>query len=463
MRRRVAVLGADFHFTRIAASTRSASAALMSRWSSSHRAQPALRAASRCGPNTCSPTKPRSRARWAFATDDRLLAAIPLSHSYGFTTLALSALVRGLTLVVPADRGPFSLARCRARPRRDCVPDRACVHSGAAQAAPPPAWPDSIRLVISAGAVLPSATAAQFRQTYGQPVHVFYGASECGGICYDREGGAAERGTVGDAGRRRPTVARAARRARGGRRASWWWSHRASARLTCRIGTRLDSGRFETSDVGAWQGGELALLRRVDRVINVRGRKVDPAEVERVLSDARWRRGSRRHRHALGRRTGRNRARGRGLSFGRPTIVKSRRGAGSDLADHKVPRSVVFVDAIPRTPRGKIDSVALSVTRRACRSIYRRPGDRRVAEPLTDPALAALTLSSSPAPACTASRWPRCSRSRASWSLMLGRAGRQPCRTQRAGMFPRCAWLGPNITRLPDAPGTQGRRRAHLR
>ena len=40
--------------------------------------------------------------------DDRLLAAIPLSHSYGFTTLALSALVRGLTLVLPADRGPFS-------------------------------------------------------------------------------------------------------------------------------------------------------------------------------------------------------------------------------------------------------------------------------------------------------------------------------------------------------------------
>jgi acyl-CoA synthetase (AMP-forming)/AMP-acid ligase II len=29
------------------------------------------------------------------------------------------------------------------------------------------------------------------------------------------------------------------------------------------------------------------------------------------------------------------------------------------LADHKVPRSVVIVDAIPRTPRGKIDRRAL--------------------------------------------------------------------------------------------------------
>jgi acyl-CoA synthetase (AMP-forming)/AMP-acid ligase II len=29
------------------------------------------------------------------------------------------------------------------------------------------------------------------------------------------------------------------------------------------------------------------------------------------------------------------------------------------LADHKVPRSIVIVDAIPRTPRGKIDRPAL--------------------------------------------------------------------------------------------------------
>jgi acyl-CoA synthetase (AMP-forming)/AMP-acid ligase II len=31
----------------------------------------------------------------------------------------------------------------------------------------------------------------------------------------------------------------------------------------------------------------------------------------------------------------------------------------SRLADHKVPRSVVIVDAIPRTARGKVDSSAL--------------------------------------------------------------------------------------------------------
>ena len=123
---------------------------------------------------------------------------------------------------------------------------------------------------------------------------------------------------------------------------------------------RLDSGRFETSDVGAWQGGELALLRRVDRVINVRGRKSTRRSRGR-LRDARRRPGGRRHRDAALGRDGRNRPRGHRLSLvGPPPIEASRPGAGSSLADHKVPRSVVFVDSIPRTPRGKIDRLLLS-------------------------------------------------------------------------------------------------------
>ena len=129
--------------------------------------------------------------------DDRLLGAVPFSHSYGFTTLALSALVRGLTLVIPADRGPFSLLSAARDLGATVFPTVPAYIQALLRLSPPPDWPASIRLVISAGALLPRATAAQFRQTYGQPVHVFYGSSECGGICYDREGGAAERGTVG--------------------------------------------------------------------------------------------------------------------------------------------------------------------------------------------------------------------------------------------------------------------------
>jgi len=44
-----------------------------------------------------------------------------------------------------------------------------------------------LRVCISAGAPLPIATAKKFRDKFALPIHSFYGASECGGICYDRE------------------------------------------------------------------------------------------------------------------------------------------------------------------------------------------------------------------------------------------------------------------------------------
>ena len=82
--------------------------------------------------------------------DDRLLAAIPLSHSYGFTTLALSALVRGITLVLPADRGPFSPLAAARDLGATVFPTVPAYMQALLKPAPPPAWPDSIRLVISA-------------------------------------------------------------------------------------------------------------------------------------------------------------------------------------------------------------------------------------------------------------------------------------------------------------------------
>jgi acyl-CoA synthetase (AMP-forming)/AMP-acid ligase II len=123
--------------------------------------------------------------------------------------------------------------------------------------------------------------------------------------------------------------------------------------------SRLGAGRFETSDVGAWQGGEIALRRRVDRVINLRGRKVDPSEVEKVLA-------------AL---DGVDEAVVIGVTSpgGGEEIVRAVVACAASrlsyqsvaawcrhkLADHKVPRSIIIVDAIPRTSRGKIDRAAL--------------------------------------------------------------------------------------------------------
>ena len=132
-----------------------------------------------------------------FHSKDRLLCTLPLSHSYGFTTFTLSAIVRGLTLILPADQSPFSPLFAASELNATIFPTVPAYLQALLKMSQPPPWPETIRLVISAGAVLPAHIATRFREMFGQPVHVFYGSSECGGICYDRAGDAAERGTVG--------------------------------------------------------------------------------------------------------------------------------------------------------------------------------------------------------------------------------------------------------------------------
>jgi long-chain acyl-CoA synthetase len=292
-----------------------------------------------------------------FRPDDRLLGSVPFSHSYGFTTLALSAMVRGLPVVLPSDEGPFAPLAAARDLGATVFPTVPAYFQALLKMSQPPAWPDGLRLVVSAGAVLPAATAVQFRETYGQPVHVFYGSSECGGICYDREGGAAERGTVGT-----PVD---------GVRVSLKPIERHDEGLvtveSAGVGVtylpegdpRLSEGRFETSDVGAWLGGELTLRRRIDRVINLRGRKVDPSEIERVLEAldgvdeavvlgvAAAQGGEEIVRAVVACAEGR-------LNYQRVTAWCRHK-----LAEHKVPRSVIIVNALPRTARGKIDRAAL--------------------------------------------------------------------------------------------------------
>ncbi len=47
------------------------------------------------------------------------------------------------------------------------------------------------------------------------------------------------------------------------------------------------------------------------------------------------------------------------------TTLGIRRYCASRLAPYKIPRTIVFVDAIPRTARGKIDRAALEDVARA--------------------------------------------------------------------------------------------------
>ncbi|MFY9822568.1 MAG: fatty acid--CoA ligase family protein, partial [Thermoanaerobaculia bacterium] len=297
------------------------------------------------------------------APGDRFLATIPLSHSYGLSSLAVPALVRGTPLVIPEEAGVYPFVTA-ARLGATFYPAVPAYLDALVRMSDPPPRPDCLRLVITAGAPLAAATSACFRERFGLAVHVFYGSSECGGICYDREGGAAERGTVGSpiAGVRitlEPIEGKAATCCEGSLGIVTVESPAVSRGYLPEPDGRLANGRFRAGDVAFWRNGELVLRGRLDDVVNVKGKKVDPREVEGVLAQL----------------TGVDEAAVLGVSCaGRNgemlrAVVACRPGrltaedvvawCRSHLSSHKVPRSVILVDALPRNARGKLDRSAL--------------------------------------------------------------------------------------------------------
>jgi acyl-CoA synthetase (AMP-forming)/AMP-acid ligase II len=311
--------------------------------------------------------------------DDRLLAAVPMSHSYGLSSLVLPALLRGIPLVLPAENdllAPFAAAEAAGATIFPTVPAYVEALLGLSH---PPAWPASLRLVITAGAPLKPAVARRFREVFGLPIHVFYGASECGGICYDREGGAGERGTVGTpvegveitlvpCSRGAGNAANAANVANIANIANIASHTTGAGQITVRSPSvarayvpdadpRLAEGSFLASDFAAWRDGELVLHGRLDDLINVKGKKVDPREVETVLAGL----AGVREVAVLG-VPGRGSEVVRAVIACRPEELSPEQVLGwcrGHLAAHKVPRSVILVPELPRTSRGKIDRPAL--------------------------------------------------------------------------------------------------------
>jgi long-chain acyl-CoA synthetase len=209
-------------------------------------------------------------------------------------------------------------------------------------------------------------------------VHVFYGASECGGICYDRAGGAAERGTVGSPVEGvsvelvavEPAMVASGAGDPGAERAAGGGEGRVAVRSPAvatgylaggglEASDRLAGGRYLTDDLAAWRDGELALVGRLNDLINVKGKKVNPREVERVLGEL-----------AAVEEVVVSSSAGEGREAVVRAVIACRPGTLSPeevvawcrqrLAEHKVPRSVLLVDELPHTLRGKLDRQALA-------------------------------------------------------------------------------------------------------
>lgn len=209
--------------------------------------------------------------------DDLQFAVIPLSHSYGFSNLVTPLLVRGVRMVLSRDRMPRAVLDDLARTGATVFPGMPVFYQAFCEMENRPALPE-LRLCISAGAPLPLEVARKFREKFQRSIHSFYGSSECGGICYDRDARLEEAGFVGPAMK--------------GVKIEMLEPGAAASRIRIQSAAagdgyfpepdreKLGGGFFAPDDLLANSDAGFRIVGRVSDVINVAGKKVNPAEVE---------------------------------------------------------------------------------------------------------------------------------------------------------------------------------------
>jgi acyl-CoA synthetase (AMP-forming)/AMP-acid ligase II len=216
--------------------------------------------------------------------DDRVLLMVPLQHSFGFNSVMLGA------LVIPRSRHP-----------RGIVAD---LEDGGVTLFPaPPLFFDwmcrfadetpgprlAVRAAVSVGDVVPRATHDAFVARFGIPLWQSYGASEAGPLLLNRNG---TRGSETMAlGRPYPEV-HIDLRDEGGNPVADDAAGEIVAfspavglgYLGTHDGASSFVGReFHTGDLALRRDGDIHFAGRRKVLITRAGRKIDPAEIERVL------------------------------------------------------------------------------------------------------------------------------------------------------------------------------------
>src|SRR5260370_21572328 len=190
-------------------------------------------------------------------TGDVNFGAIPLSHSYGFSNLVTPLITQGTALVISNSYLPQTIIDFCNRYQCTILPGIPMIFDHLASTDRADGNFETVRVFISAVAPLPSSTSRRFRERFVSSIPSFYGCSECGGITYDREGAAVERGTV------RRAMDGVTLSMRGGRlvvhslAAASGYLHDASSFAA------FEQGKFVTDDVVEMRDGEIALTGRV--------------------------------------------------------------------------------------------------------------------------------------------------------------------------------------------------------
>ena len=280
---------------------------------------------------------------------DLNFGVIPISHSYGFSNLLTPLIARGVPMVLSRERMPRAVLMDLARTNTTVFPGMPVFYQAFCEMENVPAL-SKLRLCISAGAPLALAVARQFQDEFNRPIHSFYGASECGGICYDRDASPAIKGFVGkpmtgvDLEIIDPTASASQIRVRSAAVGDGYFPESDEEKLS--------RGFFVPDDLLTETENGFQIVGRISDVINVAGKKVNPVEVEA---------------HLL-----RFRGVQQAVVFGRASALRNEEvvacvvaSPGVDEADlldfcrralsgWQVPKRVFIVDAIPANERGKI-------------------------------------------------------------------------------------------------------------
>jgi len=211
---------------------------------------------------------------------DLNFGVIPFSHSYGLNNLITPLIVRGVPFVMSRDRLPRAVLDDLARTNATVFPGMPVFFQAFCEMENIPALP-RLRLCISAGAPLTSTIARKFYEKFKQPIHSFYGSSECGGICYDRDGKDFEDGFVGSA--MKHVDLEVIDLAAGSSQARVRSAAVGDGYFPEPDEQKLGNGVFVPDDLLMRHGSGFKIVGRISDVINVAGKKLHPAEVETAL------------------------------------------------------------------------------------------------------------------------------------------------------------------------------------
>ncbi len=265
------------------------------------------------------------------------LATIPLGHSYGLGNLVVPLIAKGTAMVLVDPPLPNVLASAASRWKCTVFPAVPALLDALCRSSANPAALSGLRLVITAGARMEPRVATAFHARFGLKVHNFYGASETGGICYDRSGDATLSGrSVGT-----PLE---------GVRLRW----RGRQRFVVESAAVRGSGTFVPVDLGTLaENGELVLLGRAGRLVKIGARRVDLGEIEAALRSLPGVRDA----HVIADVAGRP-----GLAAAVATDLTKeqvRAHLHARLAPWKQPHRIVVLSAMPVNARGKTDRATL--------------------------------------------------------------------------------------------------------